>query len=181
MEVKIISTGDPFVLISIIPASWDGSRSEREHEAGIHLLKVAMEMLGILMPGIEYDIFGKPFFKDDIGYYFSITHSLEYVACAISKQEIGCDIEKIRKVPSGLDNELEKVRYLTTVSDIKSPLSRTIVWTAYEAIAKCLGFGIPLGTCDVQKYVWDIKTHQVCEDYILSIALKNRNSVSGSR
>ena len=46
---------------------------------------------------------GKPYITN-YNIYFNISHSFDYVICAISKEEIGVDIEKIRDVDEKIFN-----------------------------------------------------------------------------
>lgn len=44
----------------------------------------------------HYGRWGKPYITD--GPYFSLSHSGEYAACAVSAEEVGLDIQKIREI-----------------------------------------------------------------------------------
>ncbi|TCL60107.1 4'-phosphopantetheinyl transferase [Kineothrix alysoides] len=45
---------------------------------------------------------GKPYFNNYPDIYFSLSHSGDYVICAISEEEVGADIQEHRKVKSGI-------------------------------------------------------------------------------
>lgn len=86
---------------------------------------------------------GKPY-AENINIYFNISHSGDMVACALSNNPIGIDIEKIREIDDKLihfvctDEELEYV-----CSDIELKTQRFFeIWTAKEAYFKCYGTGI---------------------------------------
>jgi len=55
---------------------------------------------------IEYYIndYGKPYLKDK-NIFFNISHSFDYIITTISKNEIGIDIEKVRKTPLNIINQ----------------------------------------------------------------------------
>lgn len=72
-----------------------------EHTAGRELLKKGMlEQYGVKLTkgDIGYAQKGKPYLKNSPGLFFNISHSGEYVICAISRAELGADIERHREV-----------------------------------------------------------------------------------
>ncbi len=92
---------------------------------------------------------GKPF-AENANVFFSISHSKDYVVCAVDNSEIGVDIEQIRQVESRITNisctERDK-QYIFggTETDSLDPemLTRFFeVWTAKEAYFKYVGSGI---------------------------------------
>lgn len=56
--------------------------------------------------------FGKPYIKDK-NIYYNISHSFSYIICVISNNEIGIDIEKIRKP------DLRTIDYFATINEKK--------------------------------------------------------------
>lgn len=81
---------------------------------------------------IQYGAYGKPYVEDE---HFSITHSGNYIAFSKANEEIGIDLEKIRKVNPRLRE------YLSGVS-LQNEEDLFHYWTLKEALAKCLGIGI---------------------------------------
>lgn len=131
-----------------------------------------MARLGLPLSNILTDEYGKPYFEKEGLPYFSISHSSGRVACALSSQAIGCDIERITRVPRILDKELEKVRQFLPDADIEDPTDRTKLWTVYESLAKACGKGIPLSLGDIECCSWDINTWFIEGNYALSIAVR---------
>lgn len=92
---------------------------------------------------------GKPY-ADNTDIFFSISHSKEYVVCAVDKDGIGVDIEQIRAVEPRITNisctESDKEYIFGTKSrdtfDADSLERFFVVWTAKEAYLKCKGTGI---------------------------------------
>jgi len=80
---------------------------------------------------------GKPYLEG-APFCFNLSHSGEYVACALSECEVGVDIEKVRHVSEGV---MRRFVGKCTESDEEN----TRLWTRYEAIGKFLGTGIPYG------------------------------------
>ena len=83
---------------------------------------------------IFYNKYGKPYI--DCNLYINWSDSKDYLALAISYDEIGIDIEKIRPFPTILIKELinDKEKYLNN--------NYLEVWVQKEAYLKYLGTGI---------------------------------------
>ncbi|WP_391204482.1 4'-phosphopantetheinyl transferase family protein [Psychrobacillus sp. L4] len=100
--------------------------------------------------------FGKPFLTGFSGFHFNISHSGEFVVCAIDENPIGIDIEQVKNInyehiamnffsksennyifKSGLDNQLKRFYEL---------------WTLKESYIKCCGQGlaIPLKSFSIE-------------------------------
>ena len=84
-----------------------------------------------------YNEHGKPFFEH--GPFFSLSHSRRFAMLAVSKEEIGIDIEMNRDINEGImkrcftDEEAEFAR-MSTENYLR-------IWTAKEAVLKLLGTG----------------------------------------
>lgn len=90
---------------------------------------LAREMLGeVLHIAPERVVFtytetGKP---QTPGAFFSVSHSGDVVACAVSDREVGLDVEAIRPVPPRL-------------ADVAPGVEFWLFWTRREAAIKCRG------------------------------------------
>lgn len=92
-----------------------------------------------------YGRLGKPYFKN-LPWYFSMSHSGEYVFCAVSEREVGADIQKCKPLKN---HHLEK-RYFTVreqqLLEGKTEGERQKIfyrlWTKKEAYGKLTGDGI---------------------------------------
>ena len=88
------------------------------------------------LDGIKYDFYGKPC-KDN--YYFSLSHSNDYVVLGVSDSEIGVDIEMKRsrnpKLADYVFSDLEKAA-------LKDEMDFYRFWTSKESLVKYVGFGI---------------------------------------
>ncbi|MDD2192255.1 MAG: 4'-phosphopantetheinyl transferase superfamily protein [Bacteroidales bacterium] len=95
---------------------------------------------------IEKTVEGKPFFLYNKSLHFSISHTKEFIAIALSDKPIGIDIEKTRKNNKAVVNrffhpkEIELL-YKTKDEDMQDILF-TKIWTIKEAYVKCTGTGI---------------------------------------
>lgn len=96
---------------------------------------------------------GKPYFRD-LPYYFSLSHSGDYVFCALSTEEIGADIQQHRRQLKG-DNRRrlaerffsEEEKRALEVSGEREELFYRL-WTRKEAFGKLTGEGVA-GILDV--------------------------------
>lgn len=91
----------------------------------------------------EYDENSKPKLKGQKNLYFSISHSFEYVAVAVSDKPVGVDIEKIRPVSQTIINRVcskAERTYLKESTDEQSNFIK--LWTLKESYLKAIGTGI---------------------------------------
>lgn len=94
---------------------------------------------------------GKPSLSGCEGIFFNMSHCKEAVACAVSEQEVGIDIESLGRYKQSLAEHTLSAEELSLLShasfDGLSPeaskdLLFTILWTKKEAVLKLLGTGI---------------------------------------
>ncbi len=78
---------------------------------------------------------GKPYL-DGVPFCFNLSHSGDYVVCALSDTAVGVDIEKI--VPISL-----KVMRRFFSPGVLLPSEQMRLWTRYESYGKMVGSGIP--------------------------------------
>ena len=93
---------------------------------------------------ISYNSYNRPIWKKEVA--FSIAHSAEVVACAITKTgRIGLDIEKRKPIDfrnfKHILNE-EDVRKIRTARDPNTAFFE--IWTIKEAITKAMGQGLAI-------------------------------------
>ena len=98
-----------------------------------------------------YNEFGKPYIKDS-NLYFSLSHSNGVIALAVSKEEIGLDIELIKDVKDNLAlkvmNEAEYNIYKGLSKNDKISYFYE-VWTSKEAYVKKLGSALTLNPSNI--------------------------------
>lgn len=91
------------------------------------------ELYGKDMPEILKTEKGKPYFSDDPNVFFSLSHTDNYVMCAIGKSPVGCDIQNVRPVSAKtvqracIEKELECFSFFQ-------------LWTLKESWIKLNGF-----------------------------------------
>jgi 4'-phosphopantetheinyl transferase len=123
------------------------------------LLKtIIFEELKISNEYIKFDKnqYGKPFLKKYENFNFNISHSGDYVLCAVDNKTLGIDIEEIK------NNEYKELakNFFTTKEyeyivnqDIDLQLNKFYkIWTLKESYIKCLGYGlsIPLKSFSIE-------------------------------
>ena len=109
--------------------------------------KMIAEKSGVSEESLEFSVteLGKPYLTEP-EVHFSISHSGDYVLCAVSDTPVGADIEKTRPVEERLIRRVctdEEASFVLEGSDAAERLRRFFrVWTAKEAFFKCRGTGI---------------------------------------
>lgn len=99
--------------------------------------------------------FGKPFLSDYPSFHFNISHSGEYVVCAVHDAEVGVDIEKIGpfelQLAKGFFTEEEYKQVLEAEDGLSSFYD---IWTLKESYIKAIGKGlsIPLHSFNVRRH-----------------------------
>ncbi len=111
------------------------------------LLKKGLSDAGIESFKVKCGAFGKPYIENE-GICFNLSHSEEMVMCAVSSEEVGCDVEKI----TDIDLEIAKRFFYTTEYDAitaaQSDEERKDIffrlWTLKESFMKATGLGMKL-------------------------------------
>ena len=112
------------------------------HEAGLSLLE---RMYGAPLPEIKRTPLGKPYFpRGDV--HFSISHTKNYVFCAIGEHPIGIDAEELDR-----DVRLSLAEKFLSPGEFKqfqnAPDKRRALltfWVLKEAAGKCTGEGLQI-------------------------------------
>lgn len=116
----------------------------------------ADELYAYLEEMIERGSHGKPYFKENVGFHFNISHSGAYGACALSLIPCGLDIQEVRKVRS--QKMLERVltqREQKQVQEAKNPEKEFCrFWTRKESFLKLSGDGITKSMRDLEAPGW---------------------------
>lgn len=126
-----------------------GKRQDRATEGNLAVYTVSQALKLLEEPldlKFRYGPNGKPYLQDH-PFYFNLSHSGEYVFCAISDREVGVDIQQYRPV-----DESRLARRFFSVEEQKA-LTRCLdseerrklfyrLWTRKEAYGKLTGEGI---------------------------------------
>lgn len=98
---------------------------------------------------------GKPF-AVDCNVNFNISHSGNWVICAVSENEIGIDIEKIRSVNPRAAEKFACAEELKYIASHENGFFE--IWTLKEAYFKCIGTGLG---ADIKTVSFEVKENGI--------------------
>ena len=112
---------------------------------------------------------GKPYLIKFLNVHFNISHSGDYVVCAISDKPVGVDIQKISEYNPNVAERVFNEKELIQIENSLDKASEfTKLWTQKEAVLKMYGTGIANG--DIKNC---LNNHNVqskrLEDYWVSV------------
>ncbi len=118
---------------------------------------------------VKYKENGKPYIsgRDDI--FISISHSDNFIVCAVSDSPVGIDTEKIRQYNPKLANKYFTEEDIAYISN--SDKAFTEIWTKKEAALKISGEGIK-GIKNPELFKGVEYETIIFEDYVISWAIK---------
>ncbi len=114
---------------------------------------------------------GKPYCRSHREIYFSLSHSGDFIALAISDRDVGIDIEKIRQAKETLVKRVCCENEISAIFSSENPDETfTEIWTKKEAYLKALGTGIDreLTSIDTTDETLDFTTEKN-ENFIVSV------------
>ena len=141
-------------LAKTIPAARREKLAAFRHE-GARRLSLAASLLlvralrdeGLHADEIAVTEYGKPWLPELSNFRFSLSHSGSVALCAVSGDEIGCDIE----LPRGFDPAIAKRFFhpderdwLFSHPEPEQPDAFFRIWTCKESFIKALGLGLSL-------------------------------------
>ena len=112
------------------------------------LLRHALARLGIHEFAYSYGKTGKPFLAGRDEVFFSLSHSGDYVLCAVSDHELGADIECVKDADLRIAKrffcpaEYERIAAQETEEARRETFYR--FWTLKESFLKATGLGLRL-------------------------------------
>ena len=109
---------------------------QRESTAGRLALYEAGKALGLSLTQLHKDEFGKPHISNE-GYAVSITHSADYAAALVTRQQCGIDVEPIRPKLNRVCSKFLSEAELSHAADDTEHLC--VYWTCKEAVYKYYG------------------------------------------
>lgn len=90
-----------------------------------------------------YNNYGKPRLKDFPNIYFNISHSGNIIVCSVNNQQLGIDVEKVKKFDF---NIIDMFCNVNDINHLKDVINKNIalykIWTAKEAFLKFKGTGL---------------------------------------
>lgn len=136
----------------------------------------------------EYE---KPFIPGIANYHFNVSHSGEWVVCAINNTQVGVDIEKVTPIDMEIASRFfaKEEYHRLLAQDTENQLAFFYdLWTAKESYIKAIGKGlsIPLHSFCIQldsqeitieteeKDDWYLKAYDIDPDYKLTVCAKTK-------
>lgn len=155
---------------------------------GILLLKNALKYYNYpinILSDIKYTENNRPFI--DIFYDFNISHSGEYIVCAVSeRQKIGIDVEFIKPIEIEAFKNVFTSGQLREILNAPDPLSTFYeFWVRKESMIKAdgRGFSLLLDTLEItnnkiifENTCWHLFNLPINSGYKCSVSTKNENS-----
>lgn len=159
---------------------------ERYLATRCYIREILASITGINKFNIEFEKkeSGKPFLKNDENIFFSISHTNQWIAIAVCKEnECGCDIEEIdaSQVSDDILSNHFHPNEIAFISKHDKAESFYYCWTRKEALFKATGKGLPdnLSQTDTTKSLqlvnreyYLIDTIKLANGHLLSIAYK---------
>lgn len=97
---------------------------------------------------INYNLYHKPFFAGSKNFEFNVSHSDSYVVFALSKNTIGIDIEKIKKINFNIAKRFYTEKEYKSIISLPTYTERLhhfyTLWTLKESYVKAIGMGLNL-------------------------------------
>lgn len=102
----------------------------------------------------SYNAYGKPFINNLKNFFFSISHSGQWVVCAFDYSQIGIDIEEIVDIDFSIADKFFAKREIDALNFLEGEDKRDKffeIWTLKESYIKAIGKGmsIPLNSFSV--------------------------------
>ncbi|MCJ8173433.1 4'-phosphopantetheinyl transferase family protein [Clostridium botulinum] len=92
--------------------------------------------------------YGKPYVKEYPNFNFNISHSGEYVLCAVDNKSIGIDVEEVKHIEcEEIAKNFFTIKEFDYIAnhDLKFQLDRFYeIWTLKESYIKCCGQGLSI-------------------------------------
>lgn len=144
---------------------------------------------------ISFTKYGKPFIRDQEYFHFNISHSRNWVVLAVSKEEVGVDVEYVKPVClETMEGALTKKEYekLKSLSNHEAIKYFYMIWTIKESYLKMIGKGLSLSPNRLQTNVYakkptimldgkqqnvNIQTFQIESSYQISLCVREGGNI----
>lgn len=96
---------------------------------------------------IAKNLYGKPYLCGHSNISFNISHSKDWVVCAINEVDIGIDVQEIKGIKLSIAEQFftkEENDYLSSLKKEDQLQGFYDIWSLKEAYVKALGFGLSM-------------------------------------
>ena len=111
------------------------------------LLEYALCANGISKADVALNRFGKPYLKNRNDVFFNLSHSGDFVMCAVSDGEVGCDVQVMKDIDFKMAERFFHPREVGMLASLHEDEKRNFfyrVWTLKESVIKALGMGMSM-------------------------------------
>jgi len=90
--------------------------------------------------------YGKPYLRGNKNFHFNISHSGDWVTCAINNKPIGVDVEQIKQINIRMFQPFLSPEECKSLNPEKKDALRHFyeLWTYKESFIKCIGLGLSI-------------------------------------
>lgn len=114
-------------------------KAKKESILAWYLLSKALREKGVEKYSVSFGENGKPYLEN-LPYFFNLSHSGDFVCCAIGERKVGLDCEKIKPVREAVIKKVLTEKERETLKDTDGDFIR--FWTLKESHLKHSGRGI---------------------------------------
>ncbi|MHB1392566.1 MAG: 4'-phosphopantetheinyl transferase family protein [Clostridia bacterium] len=118
---------------------------------------VINEKHSLPIQGMEFyhDFYGKPYIKGITGFHFNLSHSGDWIVCAVDSTTVGIDIEKIVTCDLDIAKRFftkKEYKWLLEIDEQEKNRSFFELWTMKESYIKAVGRGLsmPLDSFEIK-------------------------------
>ena len=148
MRENKLQTVTAGLLLNYAVGKWSIKTEERDYKTDENLYEKVdiISLIEANNPYFDYEIAynsqGKPYFLSFREIFFNISHSSNYVECAIGDKPVGIDIEGGRKGRQNLARRFFDRAESDWIEEAESDERFFRIWTLKEAYGKATGFGV---------------------------------------
>ena len=148
MRENKLQTVTAGLLLNYAVGKWSIKTGERDYKTDENLYE-KVDIISVIEannPYFDYEIAynsqGKPYFLSNCEIFFNISHSSNYVVCAIGDKPVGIDIEGGRKGRQNLARRFFDRAESDWIEEAESDERFFRIWTLKEAYGKATGQGV---------------------------------------
>ena len=148
MRENKLQTVTAGLLLNYAVGKWSIKTGERDYKTDENLYE-KVDIISVIEANnqyfdyeIAYNSQGKPYFLSNREIFFNISHSSNYVVCAIGDKPVGIDIEGGRKGRQNLARRFFDRAESDWIEEAESDERFFRIWTLKEAYGKATGFGV---------------------------------------